>query len=82
MSRFLAPADVAEELGLDTPAVLRFIASGELVAHNMAAPGSRVNRWRIDPEDLRAFLLRRRSQAPTKQQRKPRRKPAAEVAFY
>ena len=77
------PQQLAERFGLETPAVLKFIASGELVAHDLAAPGARCHRWRIDEADLQAFLLRRRSQ-PAAQPRAKRKRQAAEMTgdFY
>jgi helix-turn-helix protein len=81
----LCPAGIAERLSVTTPDVLRFINSGELVAVNVASPGARAKRWRIDPADLEAFLLRRRSQPATARTRKRKQRQlqaAGTVEFY
>jgi excisionase family DNA binding protein len=45
---------VAEELGLSTKTIRRWIDGRRLVAHKLG------RQWRIAEEDLRAFLVQRR----------------------
>jgi hypothetical protein len=82
MTRCSAPTDIAEYLGIDTPAVLKFIAAGELIAHDVSAPGSRCRRWRIAPDDLAAFLLRRRSRPASPQPKRKKRAVETAGEFY
>ena len=73
LTRWLTPPDVAEQLGVEPPKVIAWINAGELVAVNVAQSlhGKRP-RWRIDPRELEAFLLRRqkRPNAPRAKRRK------------
>jgi excisionase family DNA binding protein len=51
---------VAETLGVTPWWVRRLIHSGELRAVNVSGPGTSA-KWRVDPEDLSAFLAERQS---------------------
>jgi excisionase family DNA binding protein len=73
---------VAEKLGVQIHAVLRWISKGEIAATNLArdAAGQRP-RWRIAEQALAEFLERRTKQPPLP--RSPRRKRLADVhEFY
>lgn len=73
--RWRTPPAVADELGVATSKISKFIASGELVAVNVAASTSTRPRWRISQEALDVFLDGRSSkpvvQAPRRQKRRP-----------
>jgi hypothetical protein len=69
------PAHVAASQNIDVGKVLDWIHAGELIARNLATRSGGRPRWRISPEHLEAFLLRRQSSAPPKirKRSKPRR---------
>ncbi len=71
---------VAERLGVGQHSILSLIKSGDLVASDVSlTPGGRP-RWRITPDDLEGFLLRRTHRKPTP--RKRRRKPQNIVQYF
>ena len=71
---------VAELLGIRTHAILSMIRSGEMLAVDVSLqPGGRP-RWRILPDDLEGFLLRRTHQAAPPRRR--RRRPQQNVRQY
>lgn len=85
MSRtsLFTPALLAELWGVDEKKVLRFIATGELVAINLAQRSSGRPRWRISEEAAQAFLDRRQSRVPSPRTTSSRRKKATNVVeFY
>jgi excisionase family DNA binding protein len=71
--RMLTPPQVAEQLGIDAAKVITWIRSGELPAANVATRVGGRPRWRIGPNDLEAFLERRRSPTPPAPRPKRRR---------
>ena len=71
-TRHLTPPKLAEQLGVDPSKVLAWIASGELVALNLATSTSGRPRWAITPNDLERFLTGRRSCRPINPQRRRR----------
>jgi excisionase family DNA binding protein len=64
---------VAELLGIRQHGVLSLIRSGELRAVDVSLKQGGRPRWRIMPDDLEGFLLRRTHQpaAPRRRRRKP-----------
>jgi excisionase family DNA binding protein len=70
VARWLTPTQVAEQLGCDKLNVWKWIESGELVAVNVSNGSHGRPRWRIDPNELQAFLLRRRNRAPATRSRR------------
>ena len=80
--RYLAPAQVAEDLGLDVRKVLMWIRTGELRAVNIAVNLSgKKPRWRIAAVDLETFLLRRTAAPVLKPTRRRRADPAITEYF-
>lgn len=71
---------VATLLGIRTHGVLSLIRSGELRAVDVSLTQGGRPRWRILPDDLEGFILRRTHQAPVPRRR--RRKPATTVKRY
>jgi excisionase family DNA binding protein len=68
----LTTADVAEVLSVRPDHILALIASGRLVATNIARSGSSRPRWRIDPAELRRFLDSRTTQRASAPRRRKR----------
>lgn len=65
-TKFLTPPRIAERLGCNNKKVLTFIAEGELKATDISLkPGIGKPRWRVDPDDLAAFLAARSNTKPT-----------------
>jgi hypothetical protein len=58
----LTPPELARRWGISSDKILRWIASGELIATNAAATANGRPRWLIDLADLAAFELRRAAQ--------------------
>lgn len=58
----LDPKQVACLLGVTAWWVRRLIADGELRAINVGGP-EKAARWRVDPEDVKAFMRTRESRA-------------------
>jgi hypothetical protein len=62
--RYVTPPQVAEELGVNVQKVGAWIASGELVAFDLAKrTGGKKPRWRISSEALEDFLARRQNKS-------------------
>ncbi|MGD0655107.1 MAG: helix-turn-helix domain-containing protein [Thermoguttaceae bacterium] len=59
LARTYKPRDVAERLGVDVGKVLGWIKRGELRALNVVANQGRKARYRITPEELGIFELKR-----------------------
>lgn len=70
--KWLTPPEFAAEIGVNVHAILGWIKSAELIAHDLRRPGSTRPRWRLRPEDVEAFLSRRRSQPQGMAQRQRR----------
>ena len=75
-STYLTPPEVARRFAVSCDKVLRFIASGELRAVNLASKGSNRPRWKISEAALADFE-RARSAAPPPAQT-PRRQRATD----
>jgi len=71
--RALSVREVSELLGIRTHGVLSLIHSGELRAVDVSLKQGGRPRWRILPDDLDGFLLRRTHQVPAPRRRKRRR---------
>jgi excisionase family DNA binding protein len=56
---YLTVADVAKQLQISEDTVRRWIKSGKLPALKIG------KEWRVDPEELKAFLAQSRKQPPT-----------------
>ena len=74
-SHALTPPAIAKLLRVNVHRVLGWIASGQLTASNV---GDGINRprWRIMPDDLDAFLLRRQRQPTAPAPRRKKQKVA------
>ena len=82
MGRYYSPPQLARAWGIDSHKILTWIASGELVAANLAAkPGGRP-RYRISQEAIEAFEIRRSVQPATKITRRKRRHDDNIIEFY
>jgi Helix-turn-helix domain len=82
LSNWLSPPQLAELLAVDCKKILAFIATGELVAVNLAQRSNGRPRWRISPEALEQFLARRQSRTPSPRAARSRKKAANVVEFY
>lgn len=80
--RYLSPADVAEQLGIDLRKVLLWIRTGELKAANLATiVNGKKPRWRIAQCDLDLFLLRRTASPTPTTPRRRRQHPGVTEYF-
>lgn len=61
---------------------MAWIRSGELVAVNLAHRNGGRPRYKIDPEELQAFLLRRQVIPPAKPIRRPRRRDDSITRYF
>lgn len=76
LSGMLTPPQVAEQLGVSPDKIRAWIDKGELDATNVAAAGSSRPRYRIGPEDLAKFQMKRRKvKPPPKPPRRPKKDP-------
>ena len=58
---YLSPPMIAKNYGVKPAKVLAWIASGELIAIDVAERRGGRPRWRVSPESLEAFQRRRSS---------------------
>jgi excisionase family DNA binding protein len=79
--RALTVAEVAEQLAVGQPTVIKWIKSGELVAVNVARRVGRKPRWRISAQALNDFLLCRQPIPPPPKARR-RKRDADVIQFY
>lgn len=63
--RFMSPPQVGRVLRCGADQVLKYIRTGELKASNLSTTGDRP-RWKINPDDLQAFLDHRSNQVEAK----------------
>jgi len=78
----LTPPQAARILGVGADKIHLWIRSGELVAADLASPGSTRPRYRIHPDDLAAFE-KSRTVRPVPQNRRRRQRAAAGITeFY
>ena len=70
---FYTVKQVAELLGIRTHGVSALIRSGQLRAIDVSLTPGGKPRWRIMPDDLDAFVLRRTHQAPQPRRRRRKR---------
>ena len=68
--KYLTPPEVGRLLGMKPESVIDRIRAGELHAVDLARKGSRRPRFRVSPQALADWLLRRSVVAPV---RRPRR---------
>jgi hypothetical protein len=81
--RALNVSEVAERYAVDPHAVLGWIRSGELSAINCGrAPNKKKPRWRVTPEQLAAFELRRLSSPPPAPPRRRKQSTPNVIEFY
>lgn len=80
---YLSPPEIAEVLRVSPIKVLRWIATGDLRASDLASYRGQRPRWRISRDDLAAFL-ERRAQSPTPKgvRRRRKRRDAGIIEFY
>ena len=71
--RYLIPREIAIRLRVSPEKVLGWIRRGELCAINVS--NATRPRYRINPDDLEAFLRRREVQPPPPRQRRKREPP-------
>lgn len=71
--RYLTPPQIADRLACKPETVIGWIRSGELAAINLARPGCIKPRYRISPQALADFEMRR-SVVPRQQTRRIDRK--------
>jgi excisionase family DNA binding protein len=80
--RYLSPCAVARRLGVRDGKVYGWIAAGELRAANLATRAGSRPRYRIDPQDLDAFISARQSVVTVAPVRRRRAADAAVIQFY
>ena len=80
--KMLSPPEVARRLRIKADSVRQLIRSGELRAADLARPGSRRPRFRIEPADVELFLAGRAVRPPDKPTCRRRRKPTDVVEFF
>ena len=56
MKPMLSPAQCAARLGFNVATVIRYIKRGDLKA-------AKIGRWRVDPDDLEAFIAQNKQTA-------------------
>jgi transposase len=80
----LSPKQVAQRYGVGVHSVLGWIRSGELEAVNVGRSlGKKKPRWKVLPEHLAAFELRRLSSPPPPRTRRRKQTTASGVSeFY
>jgi len=80
--RKLTPPQIAAQYGINADKVIRWIATGELRAINVATLPDGRPRWMVDVDDLAAFEQRRSAvpQAPKPTRRK--RQAVGAIEFY
>ena len=72
-SACLTPPDLAKRWHCTPETVIGAIRRGELRAFNLAGPGCSRPRWRIPPEAITEFELRRSAVVPVKPVKRTRR---------
>jgi excisionase family DNA binding protein len=82
--RWFSVPGIARQLAVNPSKVRAWIASGQLVAVNVAARLGGRPRWRIRAADLEAFLATRRAEPGSKPARRRRRKkqPGDLIEFF
>ncbi|NQU21955.1 MAG: helix-turn-helix domain-containing protein [Candidatus Nealsonbacteria bacterium] len=78
---WLSPPAVAKLYGVKADTARGWIYSGELPAIDVSSRGSKRPRFRIDPDDLPAFELRR-SVVPAKKATRRRRQQAGITEYF
>ena len=81
ITKFLSPPTIARQLGVKAERVVGWIKAGQLRGFNLAEPGSRRPRYKVDPIDLQAFLNKKAVTAMPKAARR-RRQPAGVTEFF
>jgi excisionase family DNA binding protein len=79
---WMTPAQVAEQLGIDTGKVLDWLHTKELAGVNVATKSTGRPRWRISAADLETFLQRRKSSPSQAPAPRSRRKAPDVIQFY
>ena len=78
---YLTVPQLAERFGVKADKIIAWIKSGELRAMNVATAGGGRPRYRIAPDDLADFELRRSIATPTPRQRR-RKTEGRVIAFF
>jgi hypothetical protein len=78
---WITPPQYAQELGVKPATILDRIRSGELVAIDMAKPGSKRPRYRIHRSEAVAFE-QRRTAGPTPKPQRRRKRDTSIIAFF
>jgi excisionase family DNA binding protein len=79
----LTVADVATHARVKADTVLAWIHAGDLRAVNVASPGCKRPRWRIEPAELDKFLAAREAvPPPAKKKRAGHQSAGAVTQFY
>ena len=81
MTESLTPPDIARELKIKPSKVLAWIASGELVAFNVATKLGGRPRWRVPRPALDTFLAGRQCRRQPAGRTRRRRQPAV-IEFF
>jgi len=67
MNKPLTPPEIARHLGVKADTVRAWIAAGELRAFSVSINQNGRRRWRVRPQDLETFIVKRENrQAPPK----------------
>jgi hypothetical protein len=77
----LTTAEIAELATVSVEVVLAWFRAGTLRAYNVARPGCRRPRWRVDPSEWERFKQARQA-GPAERSPRRKRKEAEEVVFY
>ncbi len=79
--RYLTPPQIADRLACKPETVIGWIRTGELAAINLARPGCIKPRYRVSPQALADFELRR-SVVPRAQPSSARRRHSTAIKRY
>lgn len=81
-SRYFTPPSLARMWGCSPETVLAYIRSGRLRAFSLSPHGSRRPRWRISPDDVRAFEDAQAPKPAKPRPKRPSRRSSADVIEF
>lgn len=81
-AKYFTPPEVARQLGVKPSKIIGFITREELRAIDVSERGSKRPRWRVSPDDLKAFLASRSNQKPAAPVARRRRARAPLVDYF